>query len=93
MPSDLSQAVLLNRSERRKLQERIDQQQVRNKEQRELNNKARQQVVRLTRDIKDKRILLQGENPAGHNCTKTQDNDRNDENDAKKRFKRFKRAL
>lgn len=84
MPSDLSQAVLLNRSERRKLQERIDRQQVRNKEQRELNSKARQQVVRLTRDIKDKRILLQGENLAGGDHTKTQEDDGNDENDAER---------
>lgn len=60
MPSDLSQAVLLNKTDLRQLQERIEQRQVKNKEQRVLNNKARQQVVRLTRDIKDKRIRLQG---------------------------------
>lgn len=53
MPSDLSPALLLNRTELRRLQERIKELQVENIEQRDLRSEARQQQVRLIHELKD----------------------------------------
>lgn len=68
MPSDLSAALLLNRTELRRLQERIKELQVENNEQRDLRSEARQQQVRLIHELKDMDATVQGKSCTGRSA-------------------------
>ncbi|XP_071321915.1 cilia- and flagella-associated protein 44 [Trachinotus anak] len=59
VPSDLSQALVLDRTELNRLQERIKQLQVEKNQQRDLYSQARQQHVRLIHDRKDIKTMIQ----------------------------------
>ncbi|XP_061603630.1 cilia- and flagella-associated protein 44-like [Phyllopteryx taeniolatus] len=59
MPADLSSALLLNRTELERLQERVKQLEVEKNQQREVYNQARQQHIRLIQERKDMNTEIQ----------------------------------
>lgn len=65
LPSDLSEALVVDRMELSRLQERIKQLQVEKSQQRELSFQARQQHTRLLHDRKEMMAKIQSKTKRG----------------------------